>query len=517
MNRLGILAMFLLLALLVSPATAHALDVYVLSGGDATTDQALVNALTARGHAPTLGVQSIVFDGTQATLTDFDVVVLQNNHNWAGSSMPVAGQDAIVSFVSGGGGLVTTEWLIWNINSAGKHQNLSPIVPVTGGPFNHATNTTYTQQTADPVVGNGMPGSFTFSVNNISGSESFLAAKVGATVFYSSTNDNASTPSSWHGVVGGPHGLGRVISFSTFVSSVEMANADYARLFVNSVEWAGKLGAARIGHFLCYKAKLTKGAPKFQAFGIGLSDQFESGDFDVTKPVSLCNPADKRGEGIVDPDTHLAGYEIKLTATTPKQPAHVKQTNLKITNQFHSGANPLSVDTVKPDRLLVPTAKSLSAQPPAPDPATHDVDHYKCYKVKVTPKTPKFVPILAVTVEDQFTTPAKRYDIKKPTRLCTPADKEHPAGTDTVARHPAVHLMCYQAALTKEKPAQSKHVPVVGIFVENQFDPERLDSVKEEELCVPSAKTVSGSPAATATTAAADDDEDVVTDDEDDD
>jgi hypothetical protein len=270
-------------------------------------------------------------------------------------------------------------------------------------------------------------------------------------------------------------------------------------------------------HLACYKAKLTKGAPKFQAFGIGLSDQFESGDFDVTKPVSLCNPADKRGEGIVDPDTHLAGYEIKLTATTPKQPAHVKQTNLKITNQFHSGANPLSVDTVKPDRLLVPTAKSLSAQPPAPDPATHDVDHYKCYKVKVTPKTPKFVPILAVTVEDQFTTPAKRYDIKKPTRLCTPADKEHPAGTDTVARHPAVHLMCYQAALTKEKPAQPKHVPVVGIFVENQFDPERLDSVKEEELCVPSAKTVSGSPAATATTAAADDDEDVVTDDEDDD
>lgn len=47
------------------------------------------------------------------------------------------------------------------------------------------------------------------------------------------------------------------------------------------------------------------------------------------------------------------------------------------------------------------------------------------------------------------------------------------------------HLMCYQAV---KKAGQPKHKPVVGIFVNNQFGPEQLDTTTEEELCVPSSK-----------------------------
>jgi hypothetical protein len=36
--------------------------------------------------------------------------------------------------------------------------------------------------------------------------------------------------------------------------------------------------------------------------------------------------------------------------------------------------------------------------------------------------------------------------------------------------------------------AQGKHQPVVGIFLTNQFGPEQMDTVREEELCVPSKK-----------------------------
>ena len=130
------------------------------------------------------------------------------------------------------------------------------------------------------------------------------------------------------------------------------------------------------------------------------------------------------------------------------------------------------------------------------------MDHYKCYTVRVTPKTPKFVPVLAVPVGDQFTDPAKLYDIKKPTRLCTPVlDKEHPTGTHTVAKHPACdpHARSGRAGATKQNPSQPKHTPVTGIFVNNQFGPERLDTAKEEELCVPSFKTLTGGAAAAAT------------------
>jgi len=231
------------------------------------------------------------------------------------------------------------------------------------------------------------------------------------------------------------------------------------------------LTSAVLDHFLCYKAKTAKGTPGFQPLVVSLTDQFESLPAEVQKPVSLCTPADKNDEGIGDPDTHLKGYQIKSLG-------HVKRTNITVTNQFGS----VVVDTIKPDRLLVPTAKDVDGPaPPEPDPATHNVDHYKCYKVKVTRGSPKFVPILGVAVDDQFITdPGKLFDLKKPTRLCNPVDKNGEG-----IKNPAAHLMCYQAKPARGEP---KHQKVLGIHVNNQFGPEQLDTVKEEELCVPSIK-----------------------------
>jgi len=251
-----------------------------------------------------------------------------------------------------------------------------------------------------------------------------------------------------------------------------------------------------LDHFLCYQAKITVRTPRFGPVRrVGLSDQFESGLFDVTKPLALCPPADKNGEGIDDPDAHLEAYQLKLSIVDPPQPHHVKRTGIRVANQFHPAPDALSVDTIKPDRLLVPTAKCVAASCPNPvpplDPASHVVDHYKCYTVRVTPGTPRFKPVLNVPVRDQFTNPPKLYDITKPTRLCTPVlDKEHPAGTHTLANNPDAHLMCYVAKLSRTSPTQAKHVPVKAMFVNNQFGPGRLDTVRPDELCVPSTKTL---------------------------
>jgi hypothetical protein len=52
------------------------------------------------------------------------------------------------------------------------------------------------------------------------------------------------------------------------------------------------------------------------------------------------------------------------------------------------------------------------------------LDHFLCYKTKPTAGTPKFQPILGVTVDDQFITdPGNAFDLKQPTQLCTPVDK----------------------------------------------------------------------------------------------
>jgi YVTN family beta-propeller protein len=226
--------------------------------------------------------------------------------------------------------------------------------------------------------------------------------------------------------------------------------------------------AGCIDHYLCYKAKETSGTPKFIAVpGVSLIDQFDVVTAEVRKPKAICPPADKNGEGVLDEDTHALSYQVKAT------PAHLPQTDIEVIDQFGT----LHVDTVKLDRLFVPTTKGLGG-PPVP-PVAGVADHYTCYKVKVTPGTPKFPKGIQASVVDQFQT--RVYDVGKPRRLCVPVDKN---GEGLV--NEAAHLMCY-----KVKPAsgEPKHTRVIGqIHTENQFGALRLDTVKEEVLCVPAEK-----------------------------
>jgi len=145
-----------------------------------------------------------------------------------------------------------------------------------------------------------------------------------------------------------------------------------------------------------------------------------------------------------------------------------------VTNQLGT----LHVDTLKADVLFVPSNKNLSTQPPAPDNNAIGVDHYKCYKIRVTPGTPKFPKGVTVTVGDQFTSPAKVFAVRKAKHLCNPVSKN----SETV-KNPGARLLCYQA---KPAAGQPKLTRVSGIQTNNQFRPEVLQTIKESELCVPS-------------------------------
>ncbi len=56
-----------------------------------------------------------------------------------------------------------------------------------------------------------------------------------------------------------------------------------------------------IDHFKCYK---VKGAP-FRLNGVPIATQFGLMTVDVKRPVDLCAPVDKNGEGVVDPNGFL--------------------------------------------------------------------------------------------------------------------------------------------------------------------------------------------------------------------
>jgi hypothetical protein len=211
---------------------------------------------------------------------------------------------------------------------------------------------------------------------------------------------------------------------------------------------------------------------------VALSDQFESGLFDVTQPVTLCNPADKNAEGISDLSTHLRGYRI---APAPGQTPHARRTGIRIENQFHPSRGELLVDTIRPDRLLVPTAKSLTAPVAAPDASSHDVDHFKCYTVRVSRGAPPFKRILDVSVADQFQPPAL-VDLVNPSRLCTPVAKN-----TEVIKDESGHLMCYEIKPIKQT-GTSDHAKVNGIFLNNQIGPEVIRTQNKGEFCIPSIK-----------------------------
>ena len=146
-----------------------------------------------------------------------------------------------------------------------------------------------------------------------------------------------------------------------------------------------------------------------------------------------------------------------------------------VTNQFGE----IILDTINPDRLLVPSLKDLDdpiSDDDVPDPFV--ADHFKCYSVEVTEGTENFEEI-SVSVWDQFEQPTV-LDVRKPRRLCNPVSKD-----DGVIGNPDNHLLCYKVTLAR---GELKFKKVRGIYVNNQFGPLQLDAKREKELCVPSVK-----------------------------
>src|SRR5262249_44477846 len=147
--------------------------------------------------------------------------------------------------------------------------------------------------------------------------------------------------------------------------------------------------------FLCYRAKVTENTPPFSSIsGVHLRDGTTDIPFLVAKLLNLCTPADVDGDGILDPITHLSSFSLKADAGS-KPPVRTAVSVLNVLGQF-------SFDAKVPAFLLVPTAKNLTSPPPTPNPATSTVDHYECYKAKISKGTPKFQPT-QIDVGDQFT------------------------------------------------------------------------------------------------------------------
>jgi hypothetical protein len=194
------------------------------------------------------------------------------------------------------------------------------------------------------------------------------------------------------------------------------------------------------------------------------------------RPYHLCNPTDKNEEGTIDQNTHLTSYVIRR-----QEPRHVQRGAIRLINQLEE----IRVDTIRPDLLLVPTGKSLVLpSPPSPNPTLHMVDHYKCYKVRVSRGTPKAAVDRKVTIQDQFS-PKKIYTLRHPRHLCLPVDKNGEG-----IKNEDAHLLCYRGRAAR---GEVRFIRRWGIFVNNQLGALRLDALRESEFCIPTIKSLSPS------------------------
>ena len=233
-------ALTTLTALATLAGTSQAASVYVFSTDNATIDAAYATTLAAQGHVVTIGRPFSTFDGS-VDLSPFDAVLMNPGWNWSGSGgqVPIAGQQQLVAFVNSGGGVITTEWLVYNHGNSGNtaYATLMSIVPVTyGQTWNSATSTTLSLVTPDPVMNNGLPATFSVPLVSYSGTETRLIARDGATTFYRSSNMSSSTVEG-AAVAGWIVGEGRVVSLSSMPGVNSMANADYATLLGNAIDW----------------------------------------------------------------------------------------------------------------------------------------------------------------------------------------------------------------------------------------------------------------------------------------
>jgi hypothetical protein len=207
-----------------------------------------------------------------------------------------------------------------------------------------------------------------------------------------------------------------------------------------------------IDHYKCYDAQTKKGTT-FIKQSVTLADAFRTVATNAERPVSLCNPVDKNGEGVDDPSAHLECYKLTDRPFTTRFVA--------IHNQFGN----LTLEVKNPATLCVPSEKNGVS-------STLRINHFACYAAHTKAGTPTFQK-QNVTLADQYRSITAR--VEGPAQFCNPVDKN---GEGILI--PTNKLACY--TLSDVKPALAAR----DAQTHNQFGSETLTVNKERVLCVPS-------------------------------
>ena len=212
----------------VTPVVASQRAGSVLVMSDGGTEGDVAGLLTAAGYSVTIGPDDADWNGTNPAPDDFAAVVLLDGPAF-GSDMPDSGQAALVRYVSAGGGLVITEWVLYEAEQ-GRYATLRPLIPMRSvstnvGPFQ------YRVVKAHPVTAGVSP---TFTVESgLTGGHALRGSEL------------VTLPDGEAVVVASDFALGHVVEFGmagNWGGYRPLAQPDMQRLMANAVGWVGAGG-----------------------------------------------------------------------------------------------------------------------------------------------------------------------------------------------------------------------------------------------------------------------------------
>lgn len=232
------LSLTLSIGALLIASQCNAGEVLIVSAGSQATDDSLVTALANQGHTATIGPNYWEFD-INVDLAPYDAIYIQGNGNWTQSDMPVDAQSMILDFTQAGGGIIFSEWVVWMVAARDVFQVLAAAMPVEETTtFRTSSDITFTLNTAEPFLTDGLPNSFTMPLTSFSGTETFLRPKLNATVFYDS--DWVIGAETGGAAIGWDICGGRVVNFSTTIGANQIDDPNFQTLFGNMVTWVSR-------------------------------------------------------------------------------------------------------------------------------------------------------------------------------------------------------------------------------------------------------------------------------------
>lgn len=162
-------------------------SILLMSSGNNAQDLKLKNQLATLTNKTINTKVLSSFNNSDNILETIDVVVLQNNYNWNSQTLNDSAQTALKTFVVKGGGLLTTEWALWNM-AQGLLKILKDVVPVVPtSAYTTKSPVRYIKNINDSILNSGVSSDFSFLSQNIAGTETAIVeAKAGAIIFYHS-------------------------------------------------------------------------------------------------------------------------------------------------------------------------------------------------------------------------------------------------------------------------------------------------------------------------------------------